>query len=280
MNIKITADSTCDLSPQLIEQHHITVLPLSVGMGGASYLDGIEATPADIYAHVEKCGELPVTAAVNVEQYYQCFSKYAKEYDAVIHVNLGSDFSSCHQNARLAASELDNVYVVDSQNLSTGNGTVALRAAELAESGMEPLQIVHELEELVSHVDTSFILEQVAYLHKGGRCSAVAALGANLLKLKPCIEVKNGKMGVGKKYRGSFEKCLREYIHDRLEGREDLNLSRIFITHSGLDEEYLKIAQDTIRELQPFREICITVAGCTISSHCGPGTLGIVYATK
>ena len=280
MNIKITADSTCDLSPQQIEQHHITVIPLSVGMGGKYYLDGVEATPADIFAHVADCGELPVTAAVNVEQYYQCFSKYAKEYDAVIHVNLGSGFSSCHQNARLAASELDNVYVVDSQNLSTGNGTVALRAAELAESGMEPLQIVRELEELVKHVDTSFILEQVAYLHKGGRCSAVAALGANLLKLKPCIEVKDGKMGVGKKYRGSYEKCLREYIRDRLEGREDLDLSRIFISHSGLDEEYLKIAKDTVRELQPFREICFTVVGCTISSHCGPGTLGIVYATK
>ncbi len=280
MNIKITADSTCDLSPQQIAQHHITILPLTVSMGGNSYLDGIEATPADIYAHVAKYNELPITAAVNMEQYYKCFSQYAKEYDAVIHVNIGSGFSSCYQNACLAASELDNVYVIDSQSLSTGNGQLALRAAELAESGIEASQIVETIEKLVPRLEISFILDHLEYLHKGGRCSAVAALGANLLHLKPCIEVIDGKMGVGKKYRGSYEKCLRAYIHDRLEGREDLDHARIFITHSGVDEQYVKIAMDTIRELQPFREICVTVAGCTISSHCGPGTLGIIYVTK
>lgn len=280
MSIKITADSTCDLSPQQIAQHNIDILPLSVSMGEKSYLDGIEATPSDIYAHVAKYNELPVTAAVNMEQYYQCFSKYAKEYDAVIHVNIGSGFSSCHQNARMAASELPNVYVIDSQNLSTGNGQLALRAAELAESGMSAPEIVETIEGLVSHLEISFILDQLAYLRKGGRCSTVAALGANLLHLKPCIEVVDGKMEVGKKYRGSYEKCLREYIRDRLKGREDLDHSRIFITHSGVEEQYVKIAMDTIRELQPFREICVTIAGCTISSHCGPGTLGIIYMTK
>ena len=280
MKIKITSDSTCDLSLQQIADHDILIMPLAVAMGDRNYRDGVDITPADIYAHVAAGGDLPATAANNITQYGDTFTALLQEYDAVIHLNISAEFSSCHQNALLAAQELDNVHVIDSRNLSTGHGLLVLKAAELAESGMEPAQIAEVLRETTARVDASFILDQLAYLKKGGRCSAVAALGANLLKLKPCIEVKDGKMSVGKKYRGNYEKCVREYVTDRLSDREDLELDRIFVTHSGVDQTYIDAAVNTIKELQPFREICVTTAGCTISSHCGPGTLGILYIHK
>lgn len=280
MNIKITSDSTCDLSREQIDRHHITVLPLAVAMGGKDYRDGVDITPQDIYAHVSAGGDLPKTAAYNVEGYTKVFAQFSAEYDAVIHLNISAEFSSCHQNARLAAEEFDNVYVVDSRNLSTGHGLLVLRAAELAEQGMDAEAIVADLQETANRVDASFILDQLEYLKKGGRCSAIAVLGANMLKLKPCIEVKNGAMGVGTKYRGSYEKCLKEYITARIGGRDDLDLERVFVTHSGVDENILQIAVDTVKELQPFKEVCVTTAGCTISSHCGPDTLGVLFIRK
>ena len=280
MNIKITSDSTCDLSREQIDRHHITVLPLAVAMGGKDYRDGVDITPQDIYAHVSAGGDLPKTAACNVEGYTKVFAQFSAEYDAVIHLNISAEFSSCHQNARLAAEEFDNVYVVDSRNLSTGHGLLVLRAAELAEQGMDAEAIVTDLQETANRVDASFILDQLEYLKKGGRCSAIAVLGANMLKLKPCIEVKNGAMGVGTKYRGSYEKCLKEYITARIGGRDDLELERVFVTHSGVDENILQIAVDTVKELQPFKEVCVTTAGCTISSHCGPDTLGVLFIRK
>lgn len=280
MRIKITSDSTCDLSQEQIAKHDIGILPLTVTMDDKSFLDGVDIKPADIYEHVAKGGSLPKTSANNMVQYQEAFEGYLKEYDAVIHLNISSGFSSCYQNACLAAEEFENVYVIDSFNLSTGHGLLVMKAAELAESGMDAKQIVDILNETAQRVDASFILDKLEYLKMGGRCSAVTVLGANLLKLKPCIEVRDGKMGVGKKYRGAFEKCLKEYITDRLAGREDLELDRIFITHSGVREEWLKIAEETVRELQPFKDICITSAGCTICSHCGPDTIGVLYIRK
>lgn len=280
MKIKITADSTCDLSPQQIADHNIAILPLTVTMGGKNYLDGVDIDRSDIYAHVAGGGDLPTTSANNIGQYLDAFETYLKDYDAIIHLNISSGFSSCYQNACLAAAELENVYVINSLNLSTGHGLLVLKAAELAESGMDAAQIVDVLNETALRVDASFILDKLEYLKKGGRCSAATALGANLLKLKPCIEVKDGKMGVGKKYRGAFEKCLKEYITDRLANRDDLDLNRIFITHSGVSEEWLKIAEDTIREHQNFKEICATTAGCTVCSHCGPDTIGVLFIKK
>ena len=172
------------------------------------------------------------------------------------------------------------VYVVDSRNLSTGHGLLVLKAAELVENGMDAAAIAEILRETANRVDASFILDQLEYLKKGGRCSAVAVLGANLLKLKPCIEVVEGKMGVGKKYRGAFGKCLKEYITDRIGGRDDLELDRVFVTHSGISQELLDMAVETVRELQPFKEVCVTRAGCTVSSHCGPDTIGVLYIRK
>ena len=198
----------------------------------------------------------------------------------MLHIDISADFSCCYQNARLAAAEYDNVYVVDSRNLSTGHGLVVLEAARLAESGMAPAEIVRRLNELTARVRASFILDRLDYMKKGGRCSSVAVLGANLLRLRPCIQVKDGKMGVEKKYRGSFEKCVRDYITDRLAGRNDLDLRRVFITHSGVSREVEQLAVETVRSLQPFEEICVTRAGCTVSSHCGPGTLGVLFIEK
>lgn len=280
MKIKITSDSTSDLGQELLRRYDVSVFPLAVAMGGRDYHDGVDITPDDIYRHVAAGGELPKTAAVNLAQYQDFWKDFSANYDAVIHLNISAEFSSCYQNACLAAESFDNVYVVDSRNLSTGHGLLVVKAAELAEQGEAAAEIVRVLRETVDKIDASFILDQLEYLKKGGRCSSVVALGANLLKLKPCIEVREGKMSVGKKYRGTYEKCLLEYITDRLEGRTDLELDRIFITHSGLDEALLKAAVNRVRELQPFREICVTVAGSTISSHCGPNTIGVLFSTR
>ena len=280
MRIKITSDSTCDLSREQIEKYGIEVMPLAVAMGEKNYRDGVDLHPDAIYDHVAKGGDLPKTAANNIAEYAEVFGKYAKEYDAVIHLNISSDFSSCYQNACLAAEDFENVHVVDSRNLSTGHGLLVLKAAELAESGMDAAAIAETLRETAGRVDASFILDQLEYLKKGGRCSAVAVLGANLLKLKPCIEVKEGKMGVGKKYRGAFAKCLKEYVTDRIGGRDDLELDRVFVTHSGISQDLLDMAVETVRELQPFKEVCVTRAGCTVSSHCGPDTIGVLYIRK
>ena len=280
MKIKFTSDSTCDLSREQIERHGITILPLSVAMGGKDYRDGVDICPADIYAHVSGGGDLPKTAANNIAQYQESWEEFARAYDAVIHLNISAEFSSCYQNARLAAEEFDNVYVVDSRNLSTGHGLLVLKGIELANQGMAAAEIAQVLRESVDKVRASFILDQLEYLKKGGRCSALAALGANLLKLKPCIEVKDGKMGVAKKYRGAYEKCMKEYIADQLKDRTDLDLRQVFITHSGIDETLVQTAVETVKALQPFENLTVTTAGCTVSSHCGPGTMGVLFMTK
>ena len=277
MTYQILADSTCDLSPEQLERYNIRLTPLYVRLGDRDYRDGVDIHPDDIYAHVAAGGALASTAAVNMADYVRVFSEYSRRVDFVIQVCISADFSSCYQNACLAAADYPNVYVVDSRNLSTGHGLVVLEAVRLAESGMPPEEIVAQLNEVTARVRASFILDRLDYMKKGGRCSSVAVLGANLLRLRPCIAVTDGKMGVEKKFRGSFEKCVRDYVTDRLAGRTDLDLRRVFITHSGVDDEIVRIARETIRSLQPFEEICVTRAGCTVSSHCGPGTIGVLF---
>lgn len=277
MAVKITADSTCDLAPELIREFDIHIFPLTVAMDGKGLLDGVEITPADIFRHVDGGGALPTTSAVSVAEYQEKFTGFLKNYDQVIHINIGSGFSSCYQNACIAAEGLPDVFVVDSQNLSSGQGHVVLAAAQAAREGKTAQEIVAELDDLIPRVEASFILDRLDYMVKGGRCSAVAMLGANLLRLKPCIEVKNGAMGVVKKYRGSFEKCLKSYVQDRLEYRDDLVLERIFITHAACSPEMVELVRDEISQYTAFAEITETRAGCTISSHCGPNTLGILF---
>ena len=280
MKIKISSDSTCDLSKEYIEAHNIGILSLVVVKDGESYRDGIDITPDVIFAHVNGGGALCSTSAANVNDYMELFEEYKKEYDAVIHINLGSGFSSSHQNACIAAEEFENVYVVDSMNLSTGHGLVVVEAVKMAEAGETPEKIYEALKDLAPRVEASFVLDRLHYMVKGGRCSAVAALGASLLQLKPCIEVVDGKMGVCKKYRGSYEKALNNYVKDRLMNREDIDTERIFITHTETPQTVVDSVKATVKECKDFDITEETVAGCTVSCHCGPNTLGVLFIRK
>jgi DegV family protein with EDD domain len=277
MAIKITSDSTCDLSRDLLEQHQLTLLPLYILKNGTAYRDGVELRPEDIFRHVESGGAITSTAAVNIADYHNCFAKFSPISEAVIHITISSDFSSCYQNACIAAQEFSNVYVVDSRSLSSGHGHVVLEAALAAERGCNAQEIVTMLNALTEKVEASFIIDRLDYMVKGGRCSSAAALGANLLKLKPCIEVISGKMQVVKKYRGSFEKCLQSYVQERLYHRSDLQLDRIFITHPACSPEVVELVRREIQKYASFRQIIETKAGCTVSSHCGPNTIGILF---
>ena len=279
MNIKISADSTCDLSPELIQRYDIGISPLYIVRDGESLVDGVDITPDEIYAHVEAGGSMCSTAAVSVYDYVEFFRKELESADAVVHFHISGDMSACYQNACIAAAEVGNVYPVDARNLSTGIGLLVLEAAELARAGQLTAQEIQErMNQRRELLDVSFVVEQLGYLRKGGRCSSVAALGANMLSLRPCIQVKDGKMGVGKKYRGAYQKCLLQYVKERLEGRDDIDPHRIFITESGgFTPEEVAEVEAAVRGYQPFEEVLHTRAGCTVSSHCGPRTLGILY---
>ena len=280
MKIKITSDSTCDLPQSLIEKYDITLLPLTVIKDGVEYLDNVTITPADIFAHVAAGGSLCSTAACNIVSYQEIFAKYAAEYDAVLHINIGSGFSSSYQNACLAAEDFDNVKVIDSMNLSTGQGHVVAYACKLAETAESLEQLHADVQAYAPRVEASFLLDQLQYMVKGGRCSATAALGANLLNLKPCIEVKDGKMGVVKKYRGNYAKCLTNYVKDRLDGREDLVGDLLFLTHTPVTDACLDAVREAINTYGKFDEVLESNAGCTVSCHCGPGTLGVLFVRK
>ena len=280
MKIKISADSTCDLSPELIERYHIGITPLYIIRGEETLRDGIDVRPEELYEYANATGKLCKTAAVNVSDYLAYFAACREEYDAVIHFTISSDMSACYQNACIAAQEFTNVYPVDSRNLSTGIGHRVLYAAEMAEQGMDAADIASALEKKREKLDVSFVIDTLEYLKRGGRCSALVAMSANLLHLKPCIEVKDGKMGVGHKYRGKLEKCYVQYIEERLKGRDDIDCHRIFITDSGCDEATWRELERVVRACQPFEEVIHTRAGCTVSNHCGPGCMGILYYHK
>lgn len=278
--IKILSDSTCDLTPALLQKYDITLTPLTVVKDGKPFRDGVDITPADIFAHVDGGGALCSTSAVSEYEYATFFSRYAPDYDAVVQITIGSGFSACYQNACLAAQGFDNVFVVDSENLSSGQGLLVMEAVRLAEAGQSGEDIAWALRELAPKVEASFLVERLDYLYKGGRCSAVAALGANLLGLKPCIEVSGGKMGVCKKYRGSFESAVRQYVRERLEGREDIRPALAFVTHPAAPESVVRAALDTAAQYGSFDQVIETHAGCTVSCHCGPHTLGILFVRK
>ena len=280
MKIKITSDSTCDLSEAILNHYGITLMPLTVIKNDVAYKDNVTITPAEIFAHVASGGSLCSTTAVSIGEYQDFFAPLSAEYDGVVHINLGSGFSSTHQNACLAAEEFDNVIAVDSKNLSTGQGLVVLKACELA-AGCDSLEQLKEaLDEFADRVDASFLVDKLDYLVKGGRCSSAAALGANLLNLKPCIEVKNGKMSVGKKYRGNYAKCLATYVKDRIGQRDDLDRTTLFVTQTKVSDECYQAVMDAVNACEPFSTVYETTAGCTISCHCGPGTLGVLFVHK
>ena len=278
--IKITTDSTCDLPQDLLERYNITVTPLGIIKAGKLYQDGVDIRTGDIAAHVDAGGEITTTNAVNVADYEDLFRRLMETCDAVIHINIGMEFSSCHQNARLAAEEVDGVYVVDSGNLTVGHGLLVLAAAEAAEAGRSVTEILAQLEDMIPRVETSFVLDRLDYMKKGGRCSAVTALGANLLKLHPCVEVIGGKMAVTKKYRGAIEKVVGDYVRDRLSGRKDLDTHRALLVDTCQDDRLASIARQILQEDGRFGQVVEAKAGCTIFCHSGPGTLGVVFLRK
>ena len=333
--IRIATDSTCDLPAALLEEYGISVIPLGVVKGERLYRDGVDISTADIAAHVDGGGAITTTNAVNAADYETLFRDLTAQGDSVIHLNIGGGFSCCHQNARLAAEEFPDVFVFSSENLSVGHGVLVLAAAQAARAGSTVSEILELLEGMTSRVEMSFVLDRLDYMKKGGRCSAVTALGANLLRLHPCIEVIDGKMGVVKKYRGSMEKAVADYLldrldymkkggrcsavtalganllrlhpcievidgkmgvvkkyrgsmekavadylRDRLEGRTDLDTSRVILVDTCPDDRLASVAREILRADGRFGEILETKAGCTIFSHCGPNTLGILLLRK
>ena len=279
-DIVITSDSTTDLSEELRERYNVAVMPLKITLGGKLYTDGVDITPDDIYAHHNKTGELPKTTATNVNDCLEFFKKYTDSGKTVIHFTISSDMSSTYSNACLAAEELGNVHVIDTKNLSTGGGLLVISAAEMLNEGLSAEEIVEKTRALVPCVDASFVIDSLEYLYKGGRCSALALFGANLLKLKPCIQVKNGKMDVAKKYRGKYGEVLKQYVAEQIGDGSDIILDRVFVTHAGCDPQLVDEIVALVKKLAPFKEVFMTRAGCTVSSHCGADTLGVLFIRK
>ncbi len=280
MSVYISSDSTCDLTAELVKAYGIGITPLYIQMGDESLRDGVECTPQDIFAYYDRTRKLCSTAAVTIGDYMDFFGAALKSCGEVVHFTISSEMSSCYQNAVDAAEGFGGrVRVVDSRNLSTGIGLLALMAAELARQGRTAAEIEAAVNEKKEKLNVSFVIDTLEYLHKGGRCSGVAALGANLLKLKPCIEVGGGVMSVGKKYRGSLDKCIEAYVKERIGDGSAAEKDRIFITDSGVSDEIVAKTEAYLRE-QGFKEILHTRAGSTISSHCGPGTLGVLFFNK
>lgn len=280
--IRISADSTCDLSPELVEKYDIAIIPLKITLGDTDYTDQIDITPQKIYDYVAETGVLPKTAAVSVGTYTDVFTELKKDCDEVVHFTISSEMSSCYQNAVLAAEEVGGVYVVDSRNLSTGIGHLAIEAAIAAQDETKAGKDVFDyVSSLVDRLDVSFVINSVNYLYKGGRCSGVAAVGANLLKLKPLIEVHDGKMDMAGKYRGNMKDVVKKYITDRLTvPGAKFKRDRIFVTCTCTDYDLPNYAKEIVESLGLFDEVLITIAGSTITSHCGKDTLGILYINE
>ncbi len=278
--IKITVDSPADIPENLAKELDIKIIPLYVNTNNGSFKDMINITPNDIFNQYETTKVLPKTSACTIEDYINAFKNIIDNGDKVIHFNIGSKFSSCYQNALIASKEFPegDVYVVDSQNLSSGMALCVLTASELIKNGETISNIANKISnDIVPNIETSFIIETLTYLHAGGRCSSVAKFGANLLKIKPCIDLENGEMNSGKKYRGPFSKCVDEYISDRLSNRNDINKDVIFITHSPCEKEIIDQIKAKLKKQYNFKKVIEAQTSCTISSHCGPNTIGVIF---
>ena len=277
MKIAISTESTLDLPKELQEKYDISVIPFTVILGDKSGFDG-DITPEEIFAYVDETGVLPKTAAVNEFQFDKHFKKLLKSYDAIIHISLSSGISSACQNAVIVANELKNVYVIDSQSLSTGIALLAIYARQLADKGLQPEEIVEKVTARVPFVQASFVINSLNYLYKGGRCSGLVRFSAALFRIKPQILVKDGKMAPYKKYTGRNEKAVASYCSDTLDEFNNPDLSIAFVTHSHATPEMVEIAKEALKK-RGFKLIYETVAQATITSHCGQKTLGILYIT-
>lgn len=275
MKIAVTTETSSDLSKELLEQYQIKTIPFGITLGSETFNDG-EFSTMKIFDYVKQNKVLPKTNAVNEFQYREFFGRLKNEYDAVVHIALSSGISSACENAKKVAAEMNDVYVVDSKSLSTGVGLLVICASELAQKGETPQNIVKTLETRVPYVQAGFVLDTLEYLYKGGRCSSLAVFGANLLKLHPQILVKDGNMASHKKYRGNMPQVVSKYCHDTLEQFCNPDMSHIFITHSHAPDEQIAAAREVLVDYG-FKNIHETIAGSTISSHCGKNCLGILY---
>ncbi len=275
--VVISSDSTCDLSEELIRRYDIKIIPLTITLGDDTFLDGHGFTPMDLYARFRKDGTLPKTSAPGMQEFLDFFSQFTEQGYSVVHLDISAELSNSYNAACMAAEELRGVHVVDSRMLSTGVGLLAIEGAECRDRGMDASEIAEHLRKLTEKVQTSFVLDTLQFMWKGGRCSGVAALGANLLHLKPGLEMKDGKLGVYKKYRGNMNSVYKQYVTERLSGRK-VRPGHVFITESGeVDESVLEEIYALVRATIPVKEIHHTMAGCTVSTHCGPKTLGILF---
>lgn len=279
----LSADTPCDIGPELQQRYNVQMIPLHIELDGKTYTDGLDITIEEVYQIWRDKKVLPKTAAINPSEYTDHFSALINEGYDVIHLSLGSGLSSCYQNACIAAEELGHVHVIDTKNLSTGFGHLVCEAGERILAGMDAETIVKEIEDLVPRVSASFVLDTLEFLHASGRCSNFAQLGATLMKIKPSIMVlqsESGAMSPGRKYVGKFDRAVIKYVEDQLKDRDDIMLDRVFVTSTCPDDTFPNQIAELVKSLQPFREVHITRASCTIGSHCGPNTLGVLFIRK
>lgn len=278
----ISTDSPADVPAEIRERYDIRVIPLHIILDDDCFEDGVNIQPDDLYAFYKKSGRLPKTSAVSVAKYTDFFKELTQDGSSVVHISFSLALSATHQNARLAAEDFDNVYIVDSKSLSTGIALLAIKAAQLAQDGLDAKTIAHEMEYKREKVVTTFILDKLEFLYKGGRCSGVAMLGANVLGIKPSIVMVDGKLQVGKKYRGKLENCQMQYVRDLLEqyaGRIDTD--RAFLSRTaGVSDEQMKALQKEIHKTLKFKEYIVSTVGCTITSHCGERTFTFEFMLK
>lgn len=278
--VKIISDSTCDLSQDLLEKYNVEIVSLHILLGDKEYEDGKSITPDEIYAWSDANGETPKTSAAGIEQMVEVYRPYVEAGDEIVIFSISSEMSTTNNVMRMAAMELDaeeQIYVIDSANLTTGEGLLVIEAAIMAQAGKSATEIVEVIKVLKPRVRTSFVVDTLTYLHRGGRCNGVAALAGGMLKLHPKIMVENGKMKPEEKYRGKMSKVVLDYVK-AMEGQlKTAKKERVFITHSGIEDEIIESVRSYLEELQIFDEILVTRAGCVVSSHCGPGTLGVLY---
>lgn len=281
--VVLSADSTCDLNEELKKQYDVNYYPFYINFRDKDYKDGVDIFPNDLFKGYYEDKSLPKTAASSIGEFTEHFKQFTDKGMEVVHISLGHALSSAYANASMAAEQMDGVYVVDSRNLSSGSGQLVIRAGKMIEEGKSANEIAEELEKIADHVHTSFVLDTLDFMAAGGRCPAVAAKAAGMLKCKPYLSVDNndGSLHIGKMYRGKQEVVLKKYIEDELGKYDDIVTDEIFLTNStGFEDSYIDELEKLIKNLVPFKQVHKTIANCTISSHCGPKCLGILFVTK
>ena len=278
--IKITSDSTCDLPQNLVEENGIGICPIAILLGLDEYHDTVDVDANKVLEYVKQTGTLPKTAATSIDAYKEYFEQYTKDGYTVIHFNISSKSSSCYNNASMAAKEMENVYVIDSLSLTTGQGIQILRASEMAKQGKSAKEIVDTINSDRAKVQVSFVVDKLDFLHKGGRCSSAAAVMSKVLKIHPSIAMKEGALAVDKKYMGNLARSCSQYVKDLADAYKNYDESICFITHSPSDQAIVDIVTEKVKEYFKFNQVVDAVAGSTVTSHCGYNTIGVIFYTK